>query len=93
MDFEKGCKWVYGPHGVITARRPIYRHLQNHIVERTTNLDSRKEIKKILEAEAQNQTTTESMDQSNVIQTPQKQELQLGMRTFSNMHHEMDIDD
>jgi hypothetical protein len=50
-------------------------------------------VKNILEAEAQNQTTTQSMDQSNVIQTPQKQELQLGKRTFPNMHSEMDIDD
>jgi len=33
------------------------------------------------------------MDQSNVIQTPQKQQLQLGKRNFSNMHYKMDIDD
>jgi len=33
------------------------------------------------------------MDQSNVIQTPQKHELQLRKRTFLDMHYEMDIDD
>jgi hypothetical protein len=33
------------------------------------------------------------MDQSNVIQTLQKQELQIGNRKFSEMHFEMDIYD
>ena len=71
----------------------MYKHISNPIVERTNNLDSWEDVKQILEVETQNQTTTDLMDHSNVIQTPQKQELQLGKRTFSYMHSEMDIDD
>jgi hypothetical protein len=93
LDFEKGSKWVYDPHGVIAVRRPMYKILPNPVVEINANMDSWENVKKILEEEAQNQTTTESMDQSNVIQTPQKQELQLGKMTFLDMHSEMDIDD
>jgi hypothetical protein len=33
------------------------------------------------------------MDQSNALQNPRKQELQLGKRTFLDMHSKMDIDD
>jgi hypothetical protein len=93
LDFEKRSKWVYDPHGVIAARRPMYNHMPNPIVERNANLDSWENVKKILEVEAQIQTTIESMDQSNEIKTPHKQELQLGKRTFLDMHSEMDIDD
>ena len=48
LDFEKGSKWVYDPHGVIAARRPMYKHMLNHVVERTANLDSWEYIKNIL---------------------------------------------
>jgi len=75
LDFEKGSKWVYDPHGVIASRRPMYKHLLNHVVERTSNMDPWEDVKQILKAKAQNQTTTQSMDQSNVIQTPHKKEL------------------
>jgi hypothetical protein len=93
LDFEKGSKWVCVPHGAIVARRPMYKHMPNHVVERTIDLDSWEDVKEILEAKTQNQTNTQLMDQSNVIQTPQKQELQIGKRTFSNTHYEMGIDD
>jgi hypothetical protein len=73
---------VYDPHGVIGVRRHMYKHVPNLAVERTANLDSWEDIKQILEVEAQNQTTTESMDQYNVIQTPHKQELLLGAGPF-----------
>jgi hypothetical protein len=93
LDFEKESKWVYDPHGVIATRRPVYKHIPNPVVEITANLDSWEYFKNILEGEAQNQTTTESTDKSNLIQTPEKQELQLGKRIFLDMHCEMDIDD
>jgi len=84
---------VYDPHGVIAYRRPTYKHLPNPIVEITTNLYSWEDVKQILEVEAKNQTSTQSVDQSNVIHTHQKQELQNGKRTFSDLNSEMDIDD
>jgi len=93
LDFEKGIKWMYDPHGVLVAIRPMYKHMSNPVVEITANLDSLEEVKQILEARAQNQTITQSMNQSNVIQTPRKQELQIGKRKFSDMHYEMDIND
>jgi hypothetical protein len=49
--------------------------MSNPIVEINSKLYSWEDNKQILEEEAQNQTTTQSMDQSNVIQTPQKEEL------------------
>ena len=66
---------MYDPHGVIAAKRPMYKHMSNPIVEINSKLYSWEDNKQILEEEAQNQTTTQSMDQSNVIQTPQKEEL------------------
>jgi len=45
LNFEKGRKWVYGPHCVIAARRPMYNHLPNHVVEINDNLDSWEYIK------------------------------------------------
>ena len=62
LDFEKGSKWVYDPHGVVATRRPMYKNLPNPIVERISNLDSWEDVKKILEAQAQNKTTIELMD-------------------------------
>jgi hypothetical protein len=71
----------------------MYKILPNPIVEINANMDSWENVKKTPEEEARNQTTTESMEQYNIIQTPQKQELQLGKMTFLDMHYEMDIDD
>jgi hypothetical protein len=45
LDFEKGSKWMYDPHGVIAVRRPMYKHLPNPIVERIVKLDSWEELR------------------------------------------------
>jgi hypothetical protein len=39
---------VYDPHGVITTIRPVYKHMPNLVVERTTNLESWEEVKQII---------------------------------------------
>jgi hypothetical protein len=40
FDFEKGEGWVYDPHGVISTRKPTYKHHPNVLIENTSNLES-----------------------------------------------------